>query len=378
MRLLVALLAVLLLASCASTNVGVPLTDSQHRILEVPPIDAGFVPAPMRVGVFIAPQAANALYLSDLRGTPNGNLLSYGPLGPGILSGVTEYFPKAFAEAYMLGEFPHVVVDAADLDAVLVFESALGSGHTEGGSMMEPIGDILLNVGVYSPAGERLLGYQVIASTKVKVEWDLNITRSVQRGYDGVPAVVRNAVRLALVKFPAKEAYAAAMASRQRRAGALTAEATLRQRAQEMNRQIAANAPRVDGTPRDAMEWATGMAKTVTALSMVGGALSAGLVAVPGAAGFATVSGGLSNALQSANAPGSTSGQGASVVMAFLGGAASAQMQRAQALAGQPAFARPRASQPLCQQLEQVQSACTADTCRTMFRQTADSLGCGT
>jgi hypothetical protein len=375
MRYLAALAAVFLLASCAAT-VGVPLSDAQHRVLTVPAIDDTFVPAPMRIGVFITPQAANAPFLSDLRNTPNGNLLTYGPLGPGILSGVAEYFPKAFAEVYLLGEFPHVVVDAADIDAVLVFESGLGSGHTQGTTAMEPINDVLLNIGVYSPAGQRLLGYQVVASTKVQVEWDLNITRAVQRGYDGLPAIVRNAVRLALVKFPAKDVYAAAMASRKQRAGALTSEATLRQRAQEMNQQIAANAPPVNGKPRDAMEWATGMAKTVNALSMAGVVISGGLVAVPGAAGLATVSGGLSNMVLTANTPGSQAGMGSSVVMAFIGGAASAQLQRAQAMAGQPTFPRAPASGPLCLQIGQVAAACTADACRTLFRQTAENLAC--
>ena len=375
MRLLV-LLAVLLLSSCVTSN-GLQLVDAAHRVLEVPPIDDSFMPAPMRIGVFIAPEAADAQLIADLRNTPNGNLLTYGPLGPGILSGVTEYFPKAFAEVYMLSEFPHVVVDAADLDAVLVFESGLASGHTHDTSMMEPINDTLLNLGVYSPAGERLLGYQVIASTKTPVEWDMNITRSVQRGYDAVPGIVRNAVRLALIKFPAREAYASAMAARQRRAGALTDEASLRQRGQAMNQQIAANAPKLDAAPRDAMEWATGMAKTVNVLSVVGGALSAGLAAVPGAAGFATVSGGLSNALLDANRPGSQSGSGSSFIMAFLGGAASAQLQRAQALAGQSVFMRPAAPAAVCQQLQQVDAACSADQCHVLFRQAAQSLSCG-
>lgn len=376
MRRLFAVLALLLLSSCATSN-GVALVDTQHRILDVPAIDAAFVPAPMRIGVFIAPQAATGQMLADLRNTANGNLLTYGPMGPGILSGVTEYFPKAFAEVYVLGEFPHRVVDAADLDAVIVFESGLGSGHTHDTSAMEPINDVLLNVGVYSPAGERLLGYQVIASTKSKVEWDMNITRAVQRSYDAVPGIVRNAVRLALVKFPAKEAYAAATASRQRRAGALADDATLRQRAQEMNSLIAARAPRIEGTPRDAMEWATGMARTVHALTTVGTALSAGLAAVPGVAGLATVSGGLNNVMRTANAPGSQDGMGASVIMAFIGGAASAQLQRAQALAGQSPFSRPAAPPALCEQLAQVDAACSADQCHTLFRQAAQSLSCG-
>lgn len=376
MRRLLAILATALLASCAMTS-GVALVDEQHRTLDVPPIDDSFPAVPLRVGVYVTPQALKAPLLADLRKTANGNLLSYGPVGPGLVAAVTQDFPKAFAEAYILSGFPHQVVDAAGLDAVVVFESAAASGHTIGTSMMEPINDVLLNVGVYDPAGERLLGYQVIASTKVKVEWDTNITRSTQRGYDAVPGIVRNAERLALHRFPAKEAYAAAMASRLRRAGALTDAAVLGRRAQAMNAFVAANAPRVDGTPRDAMEWATGMAGTVRTLTAIGGALSAGLAAVPGASGLATVSGTLSNSLNAANQPGSTTGSASDLVMAFLGGAVSAQLQRAQLLASQPAIPGVPGSPSICQQLGQVGNACTADACRSLFREARTTLACG-
>ena len=242
-----AIVSVLVLLAGCVASVGVPLVDAEHRIVDVPQIDASFAPAPMRIAVYISPEAANALSLSDLRNTPNGNLLSYGKLGPGILSGVTEYFPKAFAEVFVVSDFPHVLVDAADFDAVVVFESALASSHTYDTSAMDPFADVLLNVGIYSPAGERLLGYRVIASPKFKVEWDLNIVRATQRGYQASTEAARIAVRLALQKFPAKQAYAAAMADRQRRAGALADPKLLEQRAQEMRKQIAANAPRVDG-----------------------------------------------------------------------------------------------------------------------------------
>jgi len=371
-----ALFAALVFSSWANAA-GVALVATKDRVLDIPPIDASFVPVPMRIGVYIAPEAANAPALSDLRGTFNGNLLSYGKLGPGILSGVTESFPKAFAEVYILSDFPHVLVDAADFDSVVVFESAAASGHTVDTGMMEPISDVLLNVGVYSPAGERLLGYQVIGSTKTKVEWDMNIVRATGRGYTGVVVAARNAVRLALLKFPAKEAYTAAMADRTRRAGALAGEAVLRQRAQAMREQIAAKAPRVDGTPRDALEWATGMAQTVNTLAIIGAAVSAGLTAVPAASGLATVSGSLSNVIASANAPGSTSGTGSGVIIEFLGGVASAQLQRASALAGQQGFWRPSAPEAVCQQMSLVGAACKADECRTMFHQAAKSLSCG-
>ena len=371
------LLALMLVTSWANA-VGVALVATKDRILDIPEIGASFVPVPMRIGAYIAPEAAEALARSDLRNTFNGNLLTYGKLGPGILSGVTESFPKAFAEVYILSDFPHVLVDAADFDAVVVFESAAASGHTVDTGMMEPINDVLLNVGVYSPAGERLLGYQVIASTKAKVEWDLNIVRATSRGYTGVVVAARNAVRLALLKFPAKEAYTAAMNDRAKRAGALAGEEALRQRAQEMKAQIAAKAPRLDGTPRDALEWATGMAQTVNTLAIIGAAVSAGLTAVPAASGLATVSGAMSNVIANANAPGSTSGGGAGVIIEFLGGVASAQQQRASALAGQQGFTRPNAPEAVCQQMSLVGAACKADECRAMFQQAAKGLACGT
>lgn len=373
---LVVLLLVFLLCACVTEN-GVPLVDTKNRILEVPAIDDSFVPAPLRVGVYIAPEAANAHLLNDLRNTANGNLLSYGKLGPGILSGVTEYFPRAFADVFVLSDFPHVVVDAADLDAVLVFESAQGSGHTHDTGMMEPINDVLLKIGVYSPAGERLLGYQVVASSKVVVETDFNIVRAVARGYEYTPVAARNAVRLALVKFPAKEAHAAALADREKRAGALAGEALLRERAEAMRRHIAADAnPRITGTPRDALEWAGGMARTVNALAIVGSALSAGLTAVPAASGMASVSGTLSNMLANANTPGSQSGQGSSLIMEFIGGVAAARLQRELAMGSQKVFGRPAAPAELCQQLDRVAASCTADGCRTLFSQAAQGLSC--
>lgn len=375
MRRFLMVLCALALAACVEN--GVPLVEEKDRILTVPAIDDSYAPAPLRVGVYIAPEAANAHLLSDLRGTANGNLLSYGKLGPGILSGVTEYFPKAFADVYVLSDFPHVVVDAADLDAVIVFESAQASGHTHGTAMMEPINDVLLKMGVYSPAGQRLLGYQVAASTKVVVETDLNIVRAVARGYEWTPVVARNAVRLALLKFPAKEVQAAALADRARRAGALTAESVLRERAQEMNRFIVANAaPKIVGTPRDALEWAGGMARTVNALAVVGGALSAGLTAIPAASGAATVSGALSNMIANANTPGSQSGRGSDLLMEFIGGVAGARLQRELAMGSQAVFGRPSAPPELCQQINRVAATCTADSCKALFRQTALGLSC--
>lgn len=368
--------AVLLLSSCVTGN-GVPLASLQQRILDVPVIDDSFVAAPMRIGVYIAPQAAKAHAVGDWRNTPNGNLLSYGVLGPGLFSGITEYFSKAFAEVYFLSDFPHVVVDAADLDAVVVIESGLGSGHTHDTGMMEPITDVLLNVGVYTPTGERLLTYPVIASTKTQVEFDLNIVRAQQKAHDAVPETVRRAVRLALAKFPAEQAYTAAMTDRLKRTGALADEALLRQRAQQMNSLIDASAPRLTATPRDGMEWAAGMARTTNALAVVGGVLSAGLTAVPAASGLATVNSGLLSAISSANTPGSQSGAGSSVLIAFLGGAVSAQLQRASAMVGQPSLMRSGAPEAVCQQLRQVEAACTADQCRSLFRQATQNLSCG-
>ena len=368
--------AVLLLSSCV-TGYGVPLASLQQRIVDVPVIDDSFVAAPMRIGVYIAPQAANAQVLSDLRNSANGNLLTYGSLGPGLLSGVTEYFPKAFAEVYFLSDFPHVVVDAADLDAVVVIESGLGSGHSHDTNMMEPITDVLLNVGVYTPTAERLLTYPVIASTKSQLEWDLNIMRAQQKAIDAVPETVRRAVRLALAKFPADKAYAVAMADRLKRTGALADEALLRQRAQQMNARIDAEATRFAGTPRDSTEWAAGMARTTNALAVVGGVLSAGLTAIPAASGLATVNSGLLSALSSANTPGSQSGAGSSVLIAFLGGAVSAQLQRASAMSGLPSQLRPGAPEAVCQQLREVEAACTADQCRSLFSQATQNLSCG-
>ena len=376
MRFIAMLAAVLLLTSCVTGN-GVPLASLQQRILDVPVIDDSFAAAPMRIGVYIAPQAANAHVVGDWRNTPNGNLLTYGVLGPGLYSGITEYFSKAFAEVYFLSDYPHVVVDAADLDAVVVIESGLGSGHTHDTDMMAPITDILLNVGVYTPTGERLLTYQVIASTKGQTEWDLNIMRVQQKAHDAVPETVRRAVRLALAKFPADQAYAAAMADRLKRTGALADEALLRQRAQQMNSLIDARAPRLTATPRDGMEWAAGMARTTNALAVVGGVLSAGLTAIPAASGLATVNSGLLSAISSANTPGSQTGAGSSVLIAFLGGAVSAQLQRASAMAGQPLQMRPGAPEAVCQQLRQVEAACTADQCRSLFRQATQNLSCG-
>ena len=363
------------LSGCA-TNFGVPLVDAEHRVVDVPPIDASFPAAPMRVAVYIAPEAANALALSDLRKSANGNLLSYGKLGAGILSGVTEYFPKAFAEVFVISEFPHVLVEAADFDAVVVFESSRASGHTFGTTMMEPVTDVLLNLGIYSPAGERLLGYQVIASPKSKIEWDMNIIRATQRGYQAVPELVRVAVRLALQKFPAKQAYAAALADRERRGGVLTDEKLLEQLGESMRNQIAANAPKVDGTPRDALDWAQGMSKVVNVLTTVGATLSAGLAAVPGAGGLAATSGTLSNMIRNANQPGSEMTQGNGILMEFLGGVTAAAQQRAALRAAGPQFSFSAAPAQICQQLGGLAAACLADQCKAVFLQAAQNLSC--
>lgn len=271
-RLVCLLLAALGLAGCGGS--GTRLAKPEEAVLTIPELDGAFAPIPLKVAVYISPETMGALHYFDARS--RGELLSYGTIGPGVLDGVMAYFPRAFAEVSVIGDFPAPELIGEDIDAVVVFESGMGSGWWEG-QLGTSFADTLLNIGLYRPGGERVFGYQVIGTTRFDVPTDMNIQRAVRNQYPQTGISARNTVRLALHRFPRDRVAALKAAASKADAASIAAKRSAFQAS------VAASVPKSPGKPTEAMEWAAQTAQRAQVLSAMSLAVNVQMATLPGA-----------------------------------------------------------------------------------------------
>jgi hypothetical protein len=321
-------IASLLLSGCVSMPWGVELDKPEQRTLATPEIDASFQPIPLKVAVYVAPRAAGALNYADFRQMPNvaHPLISYGQMGPALLEAVGEYFPKAFHEASVVNDFPDPALLLEDIEAVVVFESGIGSRSNQAGGMGTGFEQSLLNVGVYTPQGKLLRRYQVVATYKGEFKFETNPYKAHQLAYDNARIGNRSVGRLALHRFPRDIVAAAQQRDREE-----VDAATLAQRRRALHAAFDAAAPMIAGQPVDGMQVAAqqaGQAKAQTAafssqLGMSG--LNPSLVAA--GQGMSLVL--ATTASRDPNAPASSTG---AFILEFLGGVTAIAQQRQQAI----------------------------------------------
>jgi hypothetical protein len=271
--LVLILAGVLLLQGCTSR--GVQLVKIEGEFQPVPEIDQTFQPIPLKVGVYITPEAARAINYFDARDR-GGELLGFGPLGPGLLSGVIENFPRAFSEVSVISSFPDVNLVGEDIDAIVVCESAAAS-RWWGGQVGMGFVDTLLNVGIYSPRGDRISGYQVIATSRFHVPHETNHQLAMQNVVPFTALAAKDAVRLALHRFPRS------VAGQLPKTRQIAGSDVMADREKMFQASVADAMPKPPGKHRDAMEWATTVQRQTVMLSTLSLAVNAQLANTPGA-----------------------------------------------------------------------------------------------
>src|SRR5262249_39589847 len=182
--------------------------DPQRRALNVPEVDTREA-IPLGVAVHVHPSVVKVSRLWAKN--TYGQKVWFGNYGYEVVDAAAEYFPKAFREAWMAPRFPDPIVNAANIDAVVVIESAGAAVNQPGPFDSQLIIDNELTLGVYTPDGTLIRRYTAVGSASIPFDGfhgggsTQNLVALTERAGAGV----RPAMRQALLDFPTQDVIAA-------------------------------------------------------------------------------------------------------------------------------------------------------------------------